>query len=137
MVWKKIILVWLAFIPIAILNGIIRKNVYQTWLGELRSHQLSTLIACLLFIILAKIVIRDLTQTNKQNLIKIGLTWVLLTIFFEFGFGHFVAGHSWEHLLADYNIFHGRIWSLFLVNELFTPFLLKFFNKNNSHHLSE
>jgi hypothetical protein len=45
----------------------------------------------------------------------IGVIWLILTIGFEFGFGHYVAGNSWEKLLADYNILNGRVWSLFLV----------------------
>jgi apolipoprotein N-acyltransferase len=40
---------------------------------------------------------------------------LLATIAFEFGFGHFVAGHSWSKLLADYNVFNGRLWLLVLV----------------------
>ena len=43
-----------------------------------------------------------------------GFWWLALTILFEFGFGHFVAGHSWQTLLADYNIFAGRLWLFFL-----------------------
>jgi hypothetical protein len=47
-----------------------------------------------------------------------------MTITFEFGFGHFVAGHSWAKLLADYNILQGRVWSLFLVWITVLPFVV-------------
>ena len=38
-----------------------------------------------------------------------------MTVAFEFGFGHFVAGHSWQRLLGDYNLLEGRVWLLFLL----------------------
>ena len=50
-----------------------------------------------------------------------GCGWLLFTVAFEFGFGHYVAGHSWQRLLGDYNIFDGRVWSLFLLWLLLMP----------------
>jgi hypothetical protein len=47
-----------------------------------------------------------------------------MTIAFEFGFGHFVAGHSWASLLADYNLFNGRVWCLFLIWMTIMPFVI-------------
>lgn len=52
---------------------------------------------------------------------KMGSIWLLLTIAFEFSFGHFVMGHSWQHLLADYNILEGRTWGFFLAWLMLSP----------------
>jgi len=43
------------------------------------------------------------------------LTWLALTVAFEFLFGHFVMGHSWTTLFQDCNILAGRLWVLVLV----------------------
>jgi hypothetical protein len=40
---------------------------------------------------------------------------------FELLAGHYVFGNSWEKLLADYNLFRGRIWALVLIIILFAP----------------
>jgi hypothetical protein len=40
---------------------------------------------------------------------------------FELLAGHYVFGNSWEKLLADYNLFRGRIWVLVLIVILFAP----------------
>ena len=40
----------------------------------------------------------------------IGLSWVVVTLGFEFGFGRLVAGLTWSELLADYDVSAGRIW---------------------------
>jgi len=43
--------------------------------------------------------------------ITIGLVWLAMTVAFEFLFGDYVAGHSWDRLLHDYNLFAGRLGS--------------------------
>ena len=122
----KSIGVWVAFIPVAIINGIMRNSWYQQYTGELLAHQISTISASILFILLAYIVLKnEIPQRKNKQLILIGIGWTTLTVLFEFGFGHYLIGHSWDILLADYNIFKGRIWSLFLLACLFTPILIK------------
>jgi hypothetical protein len=46
-----------------------------------------------------------LHATEKRVLVLIGILWLVLTVAFEFSFGHFVFGRSWEGLASDYNIF--------------------------------
>jgi len=40
------------------------------------------------------------------------MTWLVLTLAFEFLFGHYVGGHSWRSLLDDYDLLSGRLWVL-------------------------
>jgi hypothetical protein len=58
---------------------------------------------------------------NRGQVWKIGITWLGSTIAFEFIAGHYVFGNSWEKLLADYNIHHGRLWIAVLLLQLFGP----------------
>ncbi len=53
--------------------------------------------------------------------LRLGLTWLVLTVAFEFLFGHFVMGHSWTTLFQDYNILAGRMWSIVLVRVTTAP----------------
>jgi hypothetical protein len=46
---------------------------------------------------------------------------VALTVAFEFFAGHYAFGNSWERLIADYNVFRGRIWILVLLANFFAP----------------
>jgi hypothetical protein len=41
-----------------------------------------------------------------------GFLWLALTLAFDFLFGHFVDGHTWARLLADYDLAAGRVWVL-------------------------
>jgi hypothetical protein len=49
---------------------------------------------------------------------------LLLTIGFEFIFGHFVMGNPWPLLLRDYNILAGRLWVVVLIWITIAPFVL-------------
>ncbi|MFM7792818.1 MAG: hypothetical protein ACKO90_33610, partial [Microcystis panniformis] len=53
----------------------------------------------------------------------IGLIWLVLTVGFEFLFGHFIAGHSWSRLGQDYNLLAGRVWIFVLLVITFAPLL--------------
>jgi len=53
----------------------------------------------------------------------VGFAWLIFTVVFEFGFGHYVAGHPWERLMQDYNLVQGRVWSLFLSWLVLMPYL--------------
>jgi len=93
-------------------------------LPELTAHQLSTLTAILASGTLVWFVNRAWPIESASQAGSIGVFWLVLTIAFEFGFGHYVAKHSWAHLLADYNLLRGRVWSLFLVWMTIMPFVI-------------
>ena len=64
------------------------------------------LVAAIIFgIIYASI--GKLTGASQAALFKLGLGWTVATIMFEFLFGHYVMGHAWDSLWADYNVFQG------------------------------
>jgi len=64
------------------------------------------------------------TDYTKTDLLLIGAFWLVSTILFEFIFGHYVMGHSWNTLFADYNILKGRVWSLVLLTAFIAPLLI-------------
>ena len=53
-----------------------------------------------------------------------GLTWLALTISFEFLFGHYVMGHPWERLRHDYHLSAGRLWVPVLAWITLSPLVL-------------
>jgi hypothetical protein len=119
---------WVVLVIIAIINGTIRNFWYKPIFGDLVAHQISTFtfIAALIivthgFLSLLKV------KYGSMQLWLLGLMWVGLTVLFEFGFGHYVMGNSWERLLADYNILQGRLWSLVLLATASSPRLVSRF----------
>lgn len=49
---------------------------------------------------------------DADGAVAVGLFWPLLTLSFEFLFGHYVTWHPWERLLQDYDFLAGRLWIL-------------------------
>ena len=46
---------------------------------------------------------------------RIGLVWLLFTVAFEFFMGLVLTHRPLAQVLNDYNLFAGRVWSLFLI----------------------
>jgi len=120
--WKYV-LAWFPMVAIAIANGVVREAWYGNYLSELAAHQISTLIAVILFGFYIWFVVRFWRPTSKVQAIAVGLLWLAMTIAFELVFGHYVTGHSWERLLHDYNLLAGRVWLLVLVWVAVAPYL--------------
>lgn len=119
----KYIFAWFPMVLIGILNGIVREAWYAKHLSELSAHQVSTLTAVLLFGVYIWWVIRVWMPESACQAILVGLTWLALTVTFEFLFGHFVMGHPWSRLLYDYNILAGRVWSVVLLWTTVAPYV--------------
>jgi ATP adenylyltransferase/5',5'''-P-1,P-4-tetraphosphate phosphorylase II len=118
----RYILAWIPMVFIAILNGAIRDLGYGKRLPELRAHQISTITALLLFGTYIFALTR-LWQIDRDQAIVVGLIWLVLTLGFEFLFGHYVAKHPWAKLLHDYNILAGRLWILIPIWIAIAPYL--------------
>lgn len=118
------IAVWLVFMVVAIVNAGIRNEIFKPRVGELSAHQISsvTFIIAILAITYIALRLSQISLTTTQS-VYIGLSWLTLTILFEFVAGHYVFGNSWQDLFMDYNLLKGRVWSLVLLVILISPYL--------------
>ena len=122
MIWKYT-LAWIPMIFIAIVNGTIRQFVYGPWVSELAAHQISSATAIVLFFLYTFLLSRRWPLARSSQAWFVGWIWLLLTVAFEFVFGHFVAGHSINRLLQDYNMAAGRLWPLVLAALFLMPYV--------------
>jgi len=106
----KYALAWIPMMFIGVANGAVRELVYAGFMSELAAHRVSSAIAILLFAGYAWLLGGIWPLESAGRAVQAGLTWLVLTVAFEFVFGRFVAGHSWAELLADYNVLAGRVW---------------------------
>lgn len=116
-------LAWFILMIAAIINGAIREAVYKDRLGDLRAHQLSTLTGIIFFGVIVWTLSRLWPLVSAKQAWIVGFVWLIMTMAFEFLFGHFVAGHPWCRLLQDYNIFAGRVWPLVLIWVTIAPWI--------------
>ena len=104
--------VWLLLVAAAIGNGALRELALVPRLGEATSHGVSTVLLAAVIAVVTLVSIGWLAPATLTDAIRIGMLWLALTLAFEFGFGHWIAGDSWRALLDDYNVRAGRIWVL-------------------------
>lgn len=114
--------VWLLLLTIAVVSGSLRAAMLEPNVGEPAAHVIGTLFVVALFIATIAATVHWIDpRLQKSRLIALGIAWTVATVAFEFGFGHFIAGHPWDRLLADYNLARGRVWLLVLATLLLTP----------------
>lgn len=116
-------LLWFPMILIAFFNALLREKVYGPHMSEMAAHQLSTVIAVLFFGLYTWGVTARWPLNDSGQALAVGGMWLVLTMAFEFGFGRYGAGHSWNKLFADYNLLRGRVWSLLLVAIFCLPWI--------------
>ncbi len=117
--------VWPFFLLTAMTLGAVREGLIAPAFGEQAAHVIGTLLFLAgMLMIMCVFVSRISGSARWLDLWFIGILWTVMTVCFEFGFFHFVAGVPWENLLADYNIFAGRLWILVLLTTLCGPVLI-------------
>ena len=131
----KYFLLWFPMVIIAIINGTIRQLFFTNFSDELGAHQLSVISGITFFAIYIWFITDKWKIESSLMAIKIGLMWLVMTVIFEFLFGHYVMGNSWEKLLHDYNLMEGRLWVVVLLWTTISPsvfYLIRKQKKNNS-----
>lgn len=115
--------IWFTLAVSAIVVAIFRNDILLPQFGEQTAHQLGTIIYLIVQFIIIFFFIKKMKIKEVKILLGVGIFWVVITIIFEFFFGHYVIGHPWQKLFADYNIFNGRLWVLVLINNLAAPLI--------------
>ena len=122
MYWKYFI-AWFGIVVLGLLNATIHQAVYAKYVSELAGHQISTPTFAILIGLYAWALSGFLNLSSPGEALGVGLIWLVLTIVFEFGLGHYVLGDSWDKLLGDYNVLEGRVWGQFILWVGSAPYL--------------
>ena len=99
-------------VGLAIANGALRDVGYRAVVGDRAAQQLSTVILLLLFggYFWGLFTVWPLASVRQAW--TVGTLWGVMTLAFEFGFGHWVAGQSWRQLREAYHLHKGQLWPL-------------------------
>jgi hypothetical protein len=119
--WRAAILGWVVMAVAATVNGIVRVVVLEPPLGERVAGVISVISAIVILQAIAFFSLRRHPATSRKQLAAIAAAWLLMTIAFEFVFGHFVDNKSWSELLANYNLVQGRLWPVVLASIFAAP----------------
>ena len=120
---KKSLFIWLAIIPLAILNGALREEVINPLTGVKYGLPLSGVSLCCIIFTLCWFCIPRIGRGTAKTYWIIGLWWMILTVFFETGFG-LLMGNTFAELVKAYDITTGNLWLLCVLFTGTTPRLI-------------
>ena len=120
--WKYLI-AWFVMLLVSVVNGALRQFTFGKYVDETSAHQISTVIGIFLLGIVIWAYVRRYPPSSGLQALWIGLLWMGLTVAFEFLFFHYVDGRSWSELLANYNLFEGRVWVAVLAWVAIAPYV--------------
>jgi hypothetical protein len=102
---------WLGLPVLGVANGAIREATYKRAITELAAGQVSTAILLGLMTAYMQALNRRWPIPTSRTAFTVGGLWAVLSIGFEFGFGHYVAKDPWPKLLHAYDITDGQVWA--------------------------
>jgi hypothetical protein len=121
MLFVKAFGVWLVMLLAAFINGAIRETLIVPRLGERIGHIIGVVVFSSAIFGITYVFVKALIPVPSSTLFHIGLFWLILSLLFEFGFFHYVMHEPWSKLLADYNMFQGRLLIVVWLSTLFSP----------------
>ena len=92
----KATLTWFLLFVVMFANGAIRVLVLQPQVGEARARQIASLSGAALVLLVSWLFVRGSPEARPAQLWCVGVVWLIATVAFEFLFGHFVSGLSWQ-----------------------------------------
>lgn len=122
-VWLKALVLWVAILFLAMLNGALREKILIPSIGPTGALVTSGIILSGCIFLVAFLAAPWYGKLTPSTWLFIGLWWLALTLVFEFGFGRFVQNKEWPELFEMYTFKGGNIWPLVLVATLVSPWL--------------
>ena len=123
MLFRKAFGVWLGMLLAAFVNGALRELLIVRLVGEHVGHILSVFLLSGAIFGITYLFITAQRPLPASTLWRMGLFWLILSLLFEFGFFHYVMHEPWSTLLADYNIFRGRLLVVVWLTTVFAPLI--------------
>ena len=120
----KAAILWFIIALFAIANGLFRESFLEPYLGDTLALPLSGITLSMMIFTITFFSFRLIKSHASSTYLYIGLQWVVMTLIFEFVFGRFVMGRSWEELFQVFNILEGNLFILALLVSLFSPLLV-------------
>ena len=83
--------------------------------GEFRSNQIGVFTGSAIILLIAYFTVHWIGAKRPNELLLVGMIWLVLTMAFEVLFGRFVVGLCWERIASDYSLLKGGLMPLGLL----------------------
>ena len=119
----KALAIWFCILVLAIANGTLREAVLIPALGNALGLIMSGVLLSALILAVAYFSLPWFGPAPVARYIALGLSWLSLTLVFEFTFGRFIQGKPWSELLEAYTFKDGNIWPVVLLAVAAAPYV--------------
>lgn len=119
--WSRAIVIWLLLMAVEFIHGTIRTLWLSPAIGDFTARQISVFTGSFLMLTIVLFCIGWIGFEKKRELVALGIFWLILTLLFEIGLGHFAFGYSWEKIGEDYNILKGGLLPIGLLLLALSP----------------
>ena len=130
--WAAWSAAWGGVVVAAFVNGALHRG-YATAVGEPTARQVSEVLLPLLLAPWVLRVERRHPLPALPDAVLVGVGWASATVTFEFLFGHYVNGDSWQTLRAAYDLTDGRLWTVDVLLIAAGPALARSWHRRRSH----
>ena len=120
---KKSIGIWMVIVIAAIINGATREKLIEPLIGSGLSLPLSGITLSVLILMITYFTIPFIGEVKTEVYFIIGLLWVVLTLAFEYLFGHYVADKPWHEINQVFNILKGDLFIFVLIVSAASPYV--------------
>lgn len=117
----KATIIWLLIVIAAIINGVIREKLIVPMSSIETALPLSGITLSIIIFLISLASVSFIGAIESKTFLAIGIFWVLLTLSFEFLFGHYVVGKSWKEIMLVFNMQKGDLFIVVLFVTALSP----------------
>jgi hypothetical protein len=121
--WLRAVGLWFLLMAAETLQGLWREKVLALWIANTFARDVGVFTGSLIILLITFACIGWIPAHDARTLLRVGATWVVLTIGYELALGRLAFDRSWSEIASDFDLFHGRLLSLGLLFLLFSPVL--------------
>lgn len=114
-------LIWAGIALAETLNGVLRVSFLNRPLGDRSARRVGVLTGSLMIFLIGWLSVPWIGPESTAESLAVGITWLLLMLAFDIGFGRMVFRASWRRIVADFDLTKGNLLSLGMLVLLLTP----------------
>ncbi len=116
--------IWLGIVVLAIVNAGIREKLLAPAIGSSAALPASGLLLSVIILAVAYLTMPLIGSAEGRTYVLIGIFWLVLTLSFEFLFGHYGAGKPWGEILQVFDVRKGDLFIVALLATLVAPWIM-------------
>jgi hypothetical protein len=103
--WLRAVGLWFLLMTAETLQGLRHVKVLSLWIGDEFVRDVGVFTGSLIILLITFSCIGWIPAHDARTLLRVGTTWVVLTIGYELALGRFVFDRSWSEIASDFDHF--------------------------------